>query len=161
MWNKAVGSIDQKYQDADLAASNQALMSRDQSMATLAGVQTGARDAFVKSAQAQFDATTGTAKDSAGLKTTQAAAGQNQLNNAIGAVGATTGDFTAYAGGSVDNSGMLANLIGQMSDAELTRYGIDKDYAAKMKAIATQGRNSGGGGGGNAGGGFTIGGVAP
>ena len=160
MWNKAVGSIDQKFTDADLAASNQALMSRDQSMTTLAGVQTGARDAFVKSAQAEFDATNTTARDSAALKTTQATAAQNQLTNALGAAGVTTGDFTAYAGGSVDNSGQLANLIGQMNDAELARYGIDKDYAAKMKAIAAQGRNSGGGGG-SSNGGFAIGGVAP
>jgi hypothetical protein len=36
-------------------------------------------------------------------------------------------------------------LLNKMSDSELAKYGIDKDYAAKMRAIS-----KGGGGGGAA-----------
>ena len=59
-------------------------------------------------------------------------------------VKSTGGDFSQFAGGSIDQSAVLSGLLAKMSDAELTKYGIDKDYAAKLRAIN---KPSGGGGG--------------
>lgn len=139
MWNKAIGAINQRYDDLDLTASQQAIIGRDASTGALISGQNVARDAFLKSAGMEADNA------------------RSQVTAALAATGATAGDFTPYAGGSVDQSGVLQGLLGKISDAELAKYGIDKDYAAKLRAIA----KGGGGGGGNTGGGFAIGGVAP
>lgn len=139
MWNKATGAVNQRFDEINAAANQQAIIGRDASMGALISGQNVARDAFLKGA---------------GMEAENARA---NLNSALGATGALTGQFTPYAGGSVDQSGVLGTLFSKMSDAELAKYGIDKDYAAKIRAIA----KGGGGGGGNTGGGFAIGGVAP
>jgi hypothetical protein len=127
MWNKATGAINQRYDDIDQAASNQAIMGRDASMGALISGQSTARNAFVSGA------------------TTVAENARANLNSSLAASGALSGEFTPYAGGSVDQSGVLGNLVSKMSDAELARYGIDKDYAAKLRAINKPSGGSGGG----------------
>ena len=139
MWNKATGAINQRYDEIDAAANQQSIMGRDASMGALISGQNIARDAFLKGVN---------------LEAENARA---NLNSALTATGSLTGEFSPYAGGSVDQSGVLQGLFSKMSDAELAKYGIDKDYAAKIRAI----NKSGSGGGGDAGGGFAIGGVAP
>ncbi len=139
MWSKATGAINQRYDELDQAASNQAIIGRDASTGVLISGQKTARDAFVQGA------------------TTEAENARAQASATLGAAGATAGEFSPYAGGSVDQSGILMGLLNKMSDSELAKYGIDKDYAAKMRAIA----KGGGGGGGGGQGGFAIGGVAP
>jgi len=80
----------------------------------------------------------------------QAIAQGNQILSTESGVAATASDQ------------FLKAILG-MSDADLKRYGINKDYQAKMQAIAAQ-KRSGGGGSSGGGGGSTdpvIGGQAP
>lgn len=127
MWNKATGAINQRYDEINSAANQQAIIGRDASMGALISGQNVARDAFLKGAGMEADNA------------------RSQVSTALGATGAMAGDFTQYAGGSVDQTGVLQSLLKNMSDAELAKYGIDKDYAAKLRAIN---KPSGGGGGG-------------
>lgn len=53
---------------------------------------------------------------------------------------------TPYQGGSIDQSGTLADSIKTTSGADLSKYQIDKDYAAKMAQIKAQQAAAGGGG---------------
>lgn len=72
--------------------------------------------------------------------------GTQAYNAAVGAAGQSNDSF-------------LKAILG-MSDQQLAQYGIDKDYAAKLKAIAASKQKSGGtpapSGGGDSGGGFEI-----
>jgi hypothetical protein len=79
-----------------------------------------------------------------------------------GATQAMTPNFTPYQGAQSNNAANLQQLLSTISAADMTKYGIDQDMQAKLKALAAA--KSGGGGGGSNGGGSTspiIGGVAP
>lgn len=158
MWNKAVGSIEEKYQNLTDQANQQALMSRDASLQALTNVQGSARDAFLRSAGMEFDAATGQAKDSAALKGMQTGQVLNVLGAAGNVVGLTSPQFTQYQGGQIDQSSLIAGLLGLTSEAAQGNRALSQDFKTKMAAI-----NKPAGGGGAPGGGFniTIGGVAP
>lgn len=118
LYSRAIGSIDQKYQGLYDQANNQALMARDTSLSTQAGV----------------------------------------IGALGGAVAQQSPGFTAFQGGQSNQGEALLNLLGTISDADMTKYGIDKEMAAKLKAIAAS--RSGGKSGSNDSGPI-IGGNAP
>lgn len=68
----------------------------------------------------------------------------------LGQVGSTlqgqSPQFAAFQGGASNIAANLQNILSTISDSELAKYGIDKDFAAKIRAIAAQ-KNGGGGGG--------------
>jgi len=78
------------------------------------------------------------------------------------ALGQGTDAFnSAVTATTANNDAFLKAVLG-MTDADLQRYGIDKDFQAKMAAVAKSGANRGGGGGSsNGNGNAIIGGVAP
>jgi len=78
--------------------------------------------------------------------------------NAVGTLGTTMQNqsptFTAFTGGQSNQGEALMNLFNSLSQAELTKLGINKDFTAKLKGIAASKASSGSGG-------PIIGGVAP
>lgn len=80
----------------------------------------------------------------------------------IGSLGSTVAQqspgFTAFQGGQSNQGEALLNILGTISDADMAKYGIDKDFAAKLKAIAA---SKSGGSSGSSDGGVIIGGNAP
>lgn len=83
---------------------------------------------------------------------------------AVGTLGSTlssqTPSFTAFQGGQSNQGAALMSLLGTISQADLAKYGIDKDFAAKLKQIAAA-KSAGGGGGAEDSSGPIIGGSAP
>lgn len=151
---------------------NSAKTSYDANSATAkdaASLKIAGGDQALKTSQAlgnlattEYDAATGKIKDVAALKGMETDSATQAIGTGLSAVGGTAGNFTPYAGGSVDQSSQLMNLIGTISDQQLTKLGIDKDTMIKLRSLA---KPSGGGGGGSSssgnGFGITIGGVAP
>lgn len=80
------------------------------------------------------------------------------VNTLGGTVQGQTPNFTPYAGGQSNSADYIINLIKTMSDADLAKYGIDKDTATKLKTAKIA---AGASGGGSSDSGFLIGGTAP
>lgn len=67
-----------------------------------------------------------------------------------------TNAFNAAVGAAGQGNDSFVNLILGMTDADLKKYGINKDYQAKMAAVAKAGSGGGKASGGGGGGGFEI-----
>lgn len=92
-------------------------------------------------------------------------AGNSIYSTNVGALGTLSGvqqqqkpTFTAYQGGTSNQADVLMQLLSTMSIADLQRYGIDKETAARIQAATIAARSSGSSSSDE---GFIIGGAAP
>jgi len=128
LYDKTLNDINTKYQGMYDQAKNQGIMAGNQTLSTITGIQSGARDSYVDSQTKMHNSGLSDAAALSGI-----ASGFKQT-------------ATPYAGGQSNLSPQLQALLGQISEADLKKLTIELSK-----------RNSGGGGGSSSTGGFAIG----
>lgn len=149
LYGRTLQQINQRYQDLDDQAKNQAITQSNQTLGALLGGQSLAHSAFLNSA---------VAKDTSNLNNFNALTGAqaNQYNSNLAGLnslsGITTGfnpQFTPFQGSQSTIAPNLQTLLQTISAQELAKYGIDKDAALKKYQINNQVSGSSSSGGDN------------